>query len=183
MSGRQAGAAGPAPGERGPRATGQGADGPEQGPLARWHRQVGPADLKAVREIRQDLRELLRHWGGPGSADVAELLTSELVTNALIHTERGAVVTATLGPAGLRVEVRDFLAAPPTPHRPSVDDGTHGRGLVLVDGLADAWGVRGHGVGKVVWFELSPGGDGGPAGSNGSAAGRTGTSDAGDTCS
>lgn len=37
------------------------------------------------------------------------------------------------------------------------DDGTHGRGLVLVQSLADAWGVRAHGVGKVVWFELDAG--------------------------
>lgn len=37
---------------------------------------------------------------------------------------------------------------------PNADDGTHGRGLILVQSLADAWGVRVHGVGKVVWFEL-----------------------------
>jgi anti-sigma regulatory factor (Ser/Thr protein kinase) len=124
---------------------------------------VASADLSAVPEVRRALRELLRHWGVPGVPDVAELLTSELVTNALIHTEHGAVITATMTPRTLRVEVRDFATDLPTPYAPAVDDGTHGRGLVLVQALADAWGVLTHGVGKVVWFELS-GGTTAPAG-------------------
>ncbi|MFG3497123.1 ATP-binding protein [Streptomyces sp. NPDC047928] len=122
-------------------------------------RDVAGADLTAVAEVRHALRQLLRHWGAEGSADVAELLTSELVTNALIHTEHGAVLTATLSTTRLRVEVRDFAAAMPTPYAPAIDDGTHGRGLLLVQALADAWGVQSQGVGKVVWFELT----GGPA--------------------
>ncbi|MEV4948734.1 ATP-binding protein [Streptomyces sp. NPDC053755] len=97
---------------------------------------------------------MLRRWGGPGACDVAELLTSELVTNALIHTEHGAVVTATVVPENLRVEVRDFVPGLTAPHVPAADDGTHGRGLVLVDALADSWGVEDQEVGKVVWFEL-----------------------------
>lgn len=87
-------------------------------------------------------------------SDVAELLTSELVTNALIHTDRDAVLTATVGPGGLRVEVRDFVSRRPRLCLPEPDEGTHGRGLLLVQSLADAWGVRAHGVGKSVWFEL-----------------------------
>ncbi|MFJ8312742.1 MULTISPECIES: ATP-binding protein [unclassified Streptomyces] len=120
-------------------------------------RRVGHADLSAVHEIRRELRELLGPSRHSGALDVAELLTSELVTNALVHTDHGAVVTATVGEAGLRVEVRDFVAALPTPHAPSADDGTHGRGLLLVQALADAWGVHEHGMGKVVWFELGKG--------------------------
>ncbi|WP_435853061.1 ATP-binding protein [Streptomyces lavendulocolor] len=133
------------------------------GRSVQWRRHVASADLSAVPEVRRALRELLRHWGGPGVPDVAELLTSELVTNALIHTEHGAVITATMTPRTLRVEVRDFATDLPTPYAPAVDDGTHGRGLVLVQALADAWGVLTHGVGKVVWFELS-GGTAAPAG-------------------
>lgn len=87
-------------------------------------------------------------------SDVAELLTSELVTNALIHTDHDAVLTATVGPGGLRVEVRDFVSRRPRLCVPEPDEGTHGRGLLLVQSLADAWGVRAHGVGKSVWFEL-----------------------------
>ncbi|MFD7324901.1 ATP-binding protein [Streptomyces sp. NPDC059875] len=120
-------------------------------------RKVGCADLTAVPEVRHALREMLRRWGGPGASDVAELLTSELVTNALIHTDHGAVVTATVVPESLRVEVRDFVSGLSEPYAPAADDGTHGRGLVLVQELADSWGVEDHGVGKVVWFELNGG--------------------------
>ncbi|MEV5438744.1 ATP-binding protein [Streptomyces sp. NPDC052682] len=127
--------------------------GTEQGPARQLRRRLGRADLRAVPETRRALRELLRHWGRPGRSEIAELLTSELVTNALVHTDRDAVVTATVGPRALRVEVRDFVAGRPSP-RVATDDGTHGRGLVLVQSLADSWGVQPHGVGKAVWFEL-----------------------------
>ncbi|MGH4032131.1 ATP-binding protein [Actinomycetota bacterium Odt1-20B] len=120
-------------------------------------RRLGRADLRAVPEVRRALREFLGRWGRPGRSEVAELLTSELVTNALVHTDRDAVITATVGPRGLRVEVRDFVGRRPRMRVPDAEEGTHGRGLVLVQSLADAWGVRAHGVGKVVWFELDGG--------------------------
>ncbi|MEV0319268.1 ATP-binding protein [Streptomyces sp. NPDC050658] len=125
---------------------------------AQLRRRLGRSDLRAVSEVRGALREFLRAWGKPGRSDIAELLTSELVTNALVHTDHDAILTATVGPGRLRVEVRDFVGRRPKLRVPNADDGTHGRGLVLVQSLADAWGVRSHGVGKVVWFEL----DGGP---------------------
>nr|WP_078970235.1 ATP-binding protein [Streptomyces natalensis] len=123
-------------------------------------RTVRHADLRAVGEVRRELRQLLSHWAGPRNGEVAEvatLLTSELVTNALVHAEGGAMVTATVGDR-LRVEVRDFVSGRPEP-RAATTDGTSGRGLLLVRSLADAWGIRSHGVGKSVWFELG----GGPA--------------------
>ncbi|MET9364864.1 ATP-binding protein [Streptomyces sp. NPDC006632] len=129
----------------------------QQGDQRLLCRRVGQADLAAVRDIRRALRELLVSSRHSGAADVAELLTSELLTNALIHTDRGAVVTAVVSTSGLRVEVKDFVAELPTPYRPSCDDGTHGRGLLLVEALADAWGVQEHDRGKVVWFELDGG--------------------------
>lgn len=128
-----------------------------QAQASQLRRRLGKADLRAVPEVRRALRELLRQWGRPGRSEIAELLTSELVTNALIHTDTDAVLTATVGPGGLRVEVRDFVARRPRLRVPNADDGTHGRGLVLVQSLADAWGVRAHGVGKAVWFELDAG--------------------------
>ncbi|MGK5632494.1 ATP-binding protein [Streptomyces sp. URMC 123] len=128
-------------------------------------RRLRHGDLTAVAEIRAALRELMRHraWGGPDHRAVAELLASELVTNALVHTDRGAEVTATVLPGRvgrtedrLLVEVRDFASRGPAPRTPD-GEGTHGRGLVLVQSLADAWGARPHGTGKVVWFELDGG--------------------------
>ncbi len=94
---------------------------------------------------------------------MAELLASELVTNALVHTDDGAVVTATVDADTLRVEVRDFVAGLPVEeavtanHVATADHRTHGRGLILVQSLADAWGIRTHGIGKVVWFEMHEG--------------------------
>ncbi|AWW36959.1 ATP-binding protein [Streptomyces cadmiisoli] len=132
----------------------EGADGARAAPVPQLRRTLGRADLRAVPQARKELRELLRHWGEPGRSEIAELLTSELVTNAIVHTDDEAVLTAAVGPRGLRVEVRDFVARRPRVRAPKADDGTHGRGLVLVESLADAWGVRPHAVGKSVWFEL-----------------------------
>jgi len=124
---------------------------------AQLSRRLGRADLKAVPEARRALREFLIRRGRTACSDTAELLTSELVTNALIHTDNDAVLTATVSSHKLRVEVRDFARRRPRLRAPDVEDGTHGRGLVLVQSLADAWGVRAHGVGKSVWFELDAG--------------------------
>ncbi|MFE4963291.1 ATP-binding protein [Streptomyces sp. NPDC056660] len=129
-------------------------DTTERGHPSQLRRRLGRSDLRAVPEARRELRELLRHWGKPGRSEIAELLTSELVTNALVHTDREAVLTAVVGPGQLRVEVRDFVGRRPRVCAPDTGDGTHGRGLVLVDSLADAWGVQPHEVGKSVWFEL-----------------------------
>ncbi|MDX2596392.1 MULTISPECIES: ATP-binding protein [Streptomyces] len=117
-------------------------------------RRLGRADLRAVPEARRELRELLRHWGRPGRSEIAELLASELVTNALVHTDADAVLIAVVSARGLRVEVRDFVSRRPLLRVPDLTEDTHGRGLLLVQSLADAWGVRPHGVGKSVWFEL-----------------------------
>ncbi|MEU1626002.1 ATP-binding protein [Streptomyces sp. NPDC020096] len=119
-------------------------------------RKLRRADLPAVGEVRALLRDHLRRWEVPGLVDTAELLTSELVTNALVHTDQGAVFTATLtgGPEHrLRVEVRDFTAHRPVA-RQATDHASSGRGLLLVKELADAWGVRVQRLGKTVWFEL-----------------------------
>ncbi|MFI2640948.1 ATP-binding protein [Streptomyces sp. NPDC018610] len=124
-------------------------------PAPQLRRRLMRADLRAVPEARRALRELLRPWGRPDTSDVAELLTSELVTNALVHTDDDAILTATVSPDGLRVEVRDFVARRPRPRMPEAAADTNGRGLFLVESLADAWGVCAHDVGKSVWFELT----------------------------
>lgn len=136
--------------------TGEGTIGGAQPQGPRLERRLGRSDLSAVPEARHAVRELLRQWGKPGRSEIAELLTSELVTNALVHTDHDAVLTATVEPYRVRVEVRDFVGRVPRPREAQREDGdgTHGRGLVLVQSLADAWGVRSHAVGKAVWFEL-----------------------------
>ncbi|WP_254802451.1 ATP-binding protein [Kitasatospora sp. SUK 42] len=122
----------------------------------RLHLTVDPADLVAVGAVRHRLRTALSHWGVPELSDTAELLSSELVTNALQHTGKGAVFDAVLGSDHrLRVEVQDGASRLPGRRRdPEAEYATSGRGLMLVEALADSWGVQLRGDGKVTWFEL-----------------------------
>ncbi|MFI5530496.1 ATP-binding protein [Kitasatospora sp. NPDC051853] len=120
----------------------------------RLHAALGPSDLTGVGAVRRRLRAALDLWGVPELADTAELLTSELVTNALLHTERGAVLDAVLSPEQrLRIEVQDGTTRLPG-RRAASETATSGRGLQLVEALADDWGVQLRGDGKVTWFEL-----------------------------
>ncbi|MCM2576784.1 ATP-binding protein [Streptomyces meridianus] len=96
-------------------------------------------------------------------AETLVLLISELVTNAVLHTGCSAVLRIQLPAAGaaagagmVRVEVADGSARPPRPRHAERDD-TDGRGLELVDGLADRWGWQAEGAGKRVWCELDHG--------------------------
>lgn len=94
-------------------------------------------------------------------ADTLILLISELVTNAVVHTGCPAVLRMLFGfgkeEAGtVRVEVADRCARPPR-RRTAEDDETNGRGLELVDGLADRWGWSQEGNGKAIWCEIDRG--------------------------
>ncbi|MGW6915464.1 ATP-binding protein [Kitasatospora sp. NPDC054939] len=123
----------------------------------RLHLALDAADLVGVGAVRHRLRSALSHWGVPELADTAELLSSELVTNALLHTSDGAVFDATLSAdQRLRIEVKDGAARLPGRRRdPDAEYATSGRGLMLVEALADDWGVQLRGDGKVTWFELA----------------------------
>ncbi|MQS11681.1 SpoIIE family protein phosphatase [Streptomyces kaniharaensis] len=138
-------------------------DGPEGGLAAQQlRRRIGQADLARISEVRAELRDALRRWGVAEFIDTAELLSSELVTNAIRHTDRDAMFTARLyrepdsagGRARLRVEVEDESDLWPTRRTPG-EQASSGRGLMLVEALADAWGVEPRGSGKRMWFELS----------------------------
>jgi serine/threonine-protein kinase RsbW len=87
---------------------------------------------------------------------VVQLLTSELVANAVLHGPPGGEVRVRVAESGgvLRVEVDDGSAALPRVV-PVARDGTGGRGLVLVERLADRWGYECTAPeGKTVWFEV-----------------------------
>lgn len=102
------------------------------------------------------LADHLPEWGFRGQeADIAILLTSELVTNAIQHSRGPVVLEAAMAPSGrLRVEISDADASAIQPG-PAPLDSDHGRGLYLVDALADAWGADRATTGKRVWFELT----------------------------
>ncbi|MBQ0883511.1 ATP-binding protein [Streptomyces sp. RM72] len=94
-------------------------------------------------------------------AETLVLLVSELVTNAVVHTGRSAVlrlvlpgaVTEETEEATVRLEVDDASDRAPVP-RCAGGEATGGRGLALVDGLADRWGWSREGTGKRIWCEL-----------------------------
>ncbi|MEV7016691.1 ATP-binding protein [Streptomyces sp. NPDC093991] len=123
-------------------------------------------------EIRPDPAEVgrARRWArsrlagaGIGAdeplAETLILLVSELVTNAVVHTGCPAVLRLSLpgadatGEVAVRLEVADRSDRAPVP-RCVGGEATGGRGLALVDGLADRWGWSTEGTGKRIWCEL-----------------------------
>src|SRR5206468_2951238 len=84
----------------------------------------------------------------------AELLVSELVTNAVLHARTDLTVAVERRGENVRVSVSDGSARQPRLRHHSVEAGT-GRGLLLVERMARRWGVEPAGTGKVVWFEVS----------------------------
>lgn len=133
--------------------------------------EVG-ADPAEVGRARRWARSRLIGSGMNDDEPLAEtliLLISELVTNAVVHTGCPAVLRMLFGlgaaEAGtVRVEVADTSARPPCPRHAQGED-TNGRGLELVDGLADRWGWQPEGSGKRIWCEVDrsePGGGAAP---------------------
>jgi anti-sigma regulatory factor (Ser/Thr protein kinase) len=108
-------------------------------------------------EARRFVGEVLRDHGVETGevVEAALLLTSELVTNAVLHAEGTINVDVDLDLTAVRVEVGDASHERPTPRDVDDPEATTGRGLHLVEAMARAWGVdRQPDDGKVVWFEL-----------------------------
>lgn len=125
--------------------------------------EVGP-DPAEVGRARRWARSRLAGSGMEDDEPLAEtliLLISELVTNAVVHTGCPAVLRMLFGSSGstgtVRVEVADTSCCPPQPRHAEGED-TNGRGLELVDGLADRWGWLPEGAGKRIWCEVDRGG-------------------------
>ncbi|MFJ2733788.1 SpoIIE family protein phosphatase [Streptomyces sp. NPDC087317] len=118
---------------------------------------VAQAEPERVSVARRQLRELLHDWPDEEQVDSAVLLLSETLANVLLHTDADALVLAEVsgekGERRLRVEVTDAGDDLPHKRRPG-ELASSGRGLVLIELLADAWGVVPRGKGKSIWFEL-----------------------------
>ena len=110
------------------------------------------AELTSARRARLLVRRRLRRWGLAELVPIAELLASELVTNAVRYAH-GAIALRLVREGGLVCEVLDDSAALPRLRHPG-DDDERGRGLQVVSQLAQRWGARRTPTGKVVWCEL-----------------------------
>ena len=108
-----------------------------------------------VRLVRDSLASALRWRGQAELTDTAVLLLSEVASNGITHTGLPVTVQMCWQAGRLRVSVRDESPTFPM-QREQHDDAERGRGLLLVDACAAAWGVRecATRTGKVVWFEL-----------------------------
>ncbi|MFD9333981.1 SpoIIE family protein phosphatase [Streptomyces sp. NPDC060028] len=122
------------------------------GPL---RQRLLPGDPDAPAMARHLIRAAVAAWGAWDQADEIELAADELMTNALVHTDGVGHVSMRLTPEGrIRIEVEDTSSA--LPRRREADDwAVSGRGLMLVDRLADSWGVEPRGGGKCVWCEFA----------------------------
>ena len=100
-------------------------------------------------QIRHLLRELLDGWELPDDVvDDADLITAELVTNAIVHAGTTFHVVVELQASLLRITVADGCTRPP-PGRTR-----RGRGLRTVARTALRWGWREYDTGKTIWAEV-----------------------------
>ena len=116
------------------------------------------AALTSSNEARRFVAERVGEMGLECEVDDVALVASELVTNAVLHASSPTRVALYVHDERLRLEVHDDSSVMPERRR-ATDQASTGRGLALVDGLAEAWGVSlSAGGGKSVWADFRPSG-------------------------
>ncbi|MGA9312190.1 MAG: ATP-binding protein [Pseudonocardiaceae bacterium] len=123
-------------------------------PQVRRHRDL-PMHNAAAGAARRFVRESCEIWAvDPAIREIAELLSSELVTNAVEHAHSSTRLTVTGTGSVLRVSVRDYSRTIIPRPRPIDVGAFRGRGLHLVAALSQSWGVHQHSEGKTIWLNL-----------------------------
>ncbi|WP_369264645.1 SpoIIE family protein phosphatase [Streptomyces sp. R35] len=109
---------------------------------------------EAVRHARRYTKRVMRAWGVSDDLDAVLLVVSELVTNALVHTDGQVRLDLTLINHRLRISVADN--SPRTPVKPTNLgwEATGGRGIFLVEAMSAAWGTVPVSGGKQVWSDV-----------------------------
>ena len=113
-----------------------------------------PATARSVTEARRFVLDALTNWRLDALADTAALLTSEVVTNAVLHARTSVDLVVRRLVVGIAVEVTDGSSTQPRARRATADS-TTGRGMALLDQLATSWGVKTHKGGKTVEFTVT----------------------------
>ena len=118
-----------------------------------------PAEPVRVGEARRHVASIIRDWQVDVDVDTAVLLTSEVFTNAIVHAAApGEVIRLVEVWDGeqFRIEVHDSRLGAPESDERTLDSATEesGRGLGMVDLLAETWGVEKTNKGKQVYFTL-----------------------------
>jgi anti-sigma regulatory factor (Ser/Thr protein kinase) len=114
-----------------------------------------PRDRQAPGLARHFVIAALRQRGWEDSVvDAAALAVTELTTNAILHAKSPFTVTLRANVEGVRIEVHDANPLSPRSGRRHPPLAEHGRGLCLVDSVAQRWGIEPESSGKVVWVEL-----------------------------
>jgi anti-sigma regulatory factor (Ser/Thr protein kinase) len=108
-------------------------------------------DRDAPARARAAVRDFWAEYGLDGGSDAAQLVASELVTNAVLHARTWMELTLRLLPPLVHIAVTD--GSPESPHITVIADESaeSGRGLLLVEAMATAWGSLVSHDGKVVW--------------------------------
>jgi anti-sigma regulatory factor (Ser/Thr protein kinase) len=113
-----------------------------------------PTDLTSARAARAFVAETLEAWGvGAYVLETAVLLTSELVTNAILRARSPIEVTISSPNERVRIAVKDDSEQLPT-RQVGDDELGGGHRLQVVEALADRWGTSRERASKTVWFEL-----------------------------
>jgi DNA-binding NarL/FixJ family response regulator len=105
-------------------------------------------------EARRLVRTAISAWGCDDVLDAVSLCTSEIVTNAAQHAGGEVRVAVELLPSSIRVSTTDTEPTLPVA-QPALATDDFGRGLRVVDRLADRWGIEPRADGKLVWFEVA----------------------------
>lgn len=116
-------------------------------------RLVLSAEPSSVAEGRQFVREVLNEWGMVSFREAVVLVASELITNALLHTDSPPTIELLLTRSGLRLQIEDESGMQPR-RRSYAVDATTGRGMLLVESMTARWGTEPVPGGKVVWCEF-----------------------------
>ncbi|WP_328903516.1 SpoIIE family protein phosphatase [Streptomyces sp. NBC_00441] len=119
--------------------------------VAEWQLALDPREVSRARRL---VRGQLLDWELPDAVEAAELMVSELVTNAFKHGRTHHIGLRLVRTDALLCEVSDDEPAPAS-LLGVTDSDEFGRGLMVVSGLAREWGTSGTARGKTVWFELA----------------------------